>query len=435
MAMSARNNDESVVESPAKALRRILEMPGVHQGPACFDALSAKLVERAGFLYCFTSGFSISAARLALPDTGYISYGEMLDQGQLITQSVSIPVIGDGDNGYGNAMNVKRTVKGYIRAGFAGIILEDQVSPKACGHTQGRKVVSREEAVLRIKAAVDARKESGSDIVIVARTDSRQAVSLSESLRRVRAFADAGADVLFIDALASKDEMEAFCKISPKIPKMANMLEGGGKTPILNPLELEEIGFKLVAYPLSLVGVSIRAMQDALLAIKGGRLPSPGTLPTFGEMKEILGFNSYYEEERKYASAVSQPSIKVGSSINSLQRRVEDDSEKKDQNRQGPVVEVITPEIYRSYDGDGSKDPFSGIWSRRLRVKITGRDGFERLDVRIPAGFLEGLTNIVPALGGINIKELMDDAAGEVGGKLLLDFVDGMGDRIEVFLE
>uniref|UniRef100_A0A9I9DFK5 Isocitrate lyase n=1 Tax=Cucumis melo TaxID=3656 RepID=A0A9I9DFK5_CUCME len=435
MAMSARINDESIVESPAKALRRILEMPGVHQGPACFDALSAKLVERAGFLYCFTSGFSISAARLALPDTGYISYGEMLDQGQLITQSVSIPVIGDGDNGYGNAMNVKRTVKGYIRAGFAGIILEDQVSPKACGHTQGRKVVSREEAVLRIKAAVDARKESGSDIVIVARTDSRQAVSLSESLRRARAFADAGADVLFIDALASKDEMEAFCKISPKVPKMANMLEGGGKTPILSPLELEEMGFKIVAYPLSLVGVSIRAMQDALLAIKGGRLPSPGTLPTFAEMKELLGFNSYYEEERKYASAVSQPSIKVDSSITSLQRKVEDNKEKKGQSPPGPAVEVITPEIVRSYDDDGSRGPFSGIWSRRLRVKITGRDGFERLDVRIPAGFLDGLTNIVPALGGVNIKELMDDAAGEVGGKQLLDFVDGMGDRIEVFLE
>ncbi|MBA0801217.1 hypothetical protein Gohar_011594, partial [Gossypium harknessii] len=150
--------------TPAKALRQILESPGAHQGPACFDGLSAKLVERAGFQYCFTSGFSISAARLGLPDTGFISYGEMVDQGQQITQAVSIPVIGDGDNGYGNAMNVKRTVKGYIRAGFAGIILEDQVSPKACGHTQGRKVVSREEAVMRIKAAVDARKESGSDI-------------------------------------------------------------------------------------------------------------------------------------------------------------------------------------------------------------------------------------------------------------------------------
>ncbi|GLT73857.1 hypothetical protein SLA2020_456880 [Shorea laevis] len=272
--------------SPAKTLRQILDLPGVHQGPACFDALSAKLVQNAGFQYCFTSGFSMSAARLGLPDTGFISYGEMLDQGQQITQAVSIPVIGDGDNGYGNELNVKRTVKGYIRAGFAGIILEDQVSPKACGHTQGRKVLPREEAVMKIKAAVDARKESGSDIVIVARTDSRQAVSLDESLWRSRAFADAGADVLFIDALASKEEMKAFCEVSPLVPKLANMLEGGGKTPILTPFELEDIGYKLVVYPLSLMAVSIRAMQDALTALKGGRLPPPGSMPSFEELRK-----------------------------------------------------------------------------------------------------------------------------------------------------
>nr|XP_023922928.1 uncharacterized protein LOC112034343 isoform X2 [Quercus suber] len=394
-AAAAAERYYGLAESPAKALRRVLELPGLHQGPACFDALSAKLVERAGFQYCFTSGFSISAARLGLPDTGFMSYGEMVDQGQQITQAVSIPVIGDGDTGYGNAMNVKRTVKGYIRAGFAGIILEDQVSPKACGHTQGRKVVSREEAVMRIKAAIDARKESGSDIVIVARTDSRQAVSLDESLWRSRAFADVGADVLFIDALASKEEMKAFCEISPLVPKMANMLEGGGKTPILNPLELEDLGYKLVTYPLSLIGVSIRAMQDSLTAIKGGRIPPPGSMPSFEEIKEILGFNTYYEEEKRYATSSNQPSS---------QR-------------------------------DGSRDPFSQIWSRTLRIKITGRDGFEKLDVRIPAGFLEGITNIVPALGGVNIKELLDDAAEEVGGKLLLDFSDTIGDRIQVFLE
>ncbi|KAF8393931.1 hypothetical protein HHK36_020133 [Tetracentron sinense] len=254
-------------DSPSKALRRILESPGIHQGPACYDALSAKLVENAGFEFCFTSGFSVSAARLGLPDVGLISYGEMVDQGHQITQAVSIPVIGDGDNGYGNAMNVKRTVKGFIKAGFAGIILEDQVSPKACGHTRGRKVVSREEAVMRIKAAIDARKESGSDIIIVARTDSCQAMSFDESLWRSRAFADAGADVLFIDALASKEEMKAFCEICPLLPKMANMLEGGGKTPILNPNELEEIGFKIVSYPLSLIGVSIRAMQVNIFSL------------------------------------------------------------------------------------------------------------------------------------------------------------------------
>ncbi|KAH1200467.1 2,3-dimethylmalate lyase [Glycine max] len=288
-----------------KVLRRLLETPGVHQGPACFDALGAKLIESAGFPYCITSGFSIAASRLALPDTGFISYGEMLEQGQLITQAVSIPVIGDADNGYGNAMNLKRTVKGFIAAGFAGIILEDQIAPKACGHTRGRKVIPREEGVMKIRAAVDARRESGSDIVIVARTDARQAVSLEEALTRCKAYGDAGADVLFIDALASVQEMKALCQLSPHLPKLANMLEGGGKTPILSPQELEDVGYKLAIYPISLIGVCIRAMQDALTAIKGGAVPPPGSMPSFEEIKDIVGFNSYYKEEERYATSTN----------------------------------------------------------------------------------------------------------------------------------
>lgn len=292
--------------SPTKALRRLLQSPGVHRAPGCFDALSAKLVERAGFGFCFVSGFSVTAARLGLPDTGYISYGEMVDQGKHITQAVSIPIIGDGDNGYGNAMNVKRTIKGYIQAGFAGIILEDQVSPKPCGHPCRKIVMSREEAVMRIKAAVDARKETGSDIVIVARTDSRQAVSFDESLGRSRAFADAGADVLFVEELASKEEMRAFCEISPLVPKMAHMLEGGGITPILSPSELQDVGYKIVAYPLSLIGVTVRAIQDSLTAIKGGCVPAPGSMPSFQELKEIVGFDTYYEEEQQYATEAIQ---------------------------------------------------------------------------------------------------------------------------------
>nr|CAB3484307.1 unnamed protein product [Digitaria exilis] len=287
-------------ESPAAALRRILATPGAHQAPCCYDALGARLVERAGFPIGFMGGFCVSAGRLGLPDAGLISYGEMVDQGRLINEAVSIPVIGDGDNGYGNSMNIKRTIKGYINAGFAGIMLEDQVAPKACGHTEGRKVISREEAIMHIKAAVDARNESGSDIVIVARSDARQAISLDEALWRVKAFADAGADVLFIDALASVEEMKAFCAVAPEVPKMANMLEGGGKTPILSPAELEEIGFSLVVYPLSLVGVAMRAMEDALAAIKDGGVPPPSALPSFQQIKDTLGFNRYYKEEKQY---------------------------------------------------------------------------------------------------------------------------------------
>jgi 2-methylisocitrate lyase-like PEP mutase family enzyme len=224
VASSSNDRDGTVAaETRAKALRRLLASPGLHQGPACYDALSAKLVEMAGFSFSFMSGFAVSTVRLAAPDAGLISYGEMVEQGRCITAAVSIPVIGDGDTGYGNALNVKRTVKGYIQAGFAGILLEDQVTPKACGHTPGRQVIPREEAVTKIRAAIDARNESGSDIVIVARTDARQAVSLNEALWRVRAFADAGADVLFIDALASVEEMSSFCRVAPRVPKMVTV--------------------------------------------------------------------------------------------------------------------------------------------------------------------------------------------------------------------
>ncbi|VFQ70412.1 unnamed protein product [Cuscuta campestris] len=438
-AISAFSNSE---DSKAAKLRKILESPGIHLGPACFNALSAKLVERAGFNFGFTTGFGISAAQLGLPDTGLMSYGEMVAVGQEITQAVTIPLIGDGDNGYGNAMNVKRTIKGYIRAGYAGILLEDQVSPKACGHTRGRKVVSREEAVMRIKAAVDARAECGADIVIVARSDSRQAISFEESLWRSRAFADAGADVLFIDALASKEEMKSFCDISPSVLKMANMLEGGGKTPILTPAELEDIGFKIVAYPLSLLAVSIGAMQDALTAIRSGRLPSPGSMPSFEELKEILGFNAYYEEEKRYSISTSQLSSLKGSLSDECDygasHNVENDTEVTElisQRAADEVVEVLTPEVSNPYNGDSSGGSFSRMWSRKLRVKITGRDGSDKLDIRIPAGFLEGITNIVPALVGVNLKDLLENTISEDGGKQLLDFKDTMGDRIQVFLE
>nr|GEZ77975.1 pyruvate/phosphoenolpyruvate kinase [Tanacetum cinerariifolium] len=193
------------------------------------------------------------------------------------------------------------------------------------------------------------------------------------------------------------------------------------------------IGYKIVAYPLSLMGVSIRAMEDALVAIKGGRVPPPGSMPSFDEVKDVLGFNTYYEEEKRYATKSNQFVWQTGSSNPySLQRSGQDDTKQKGQGPTEPIVEVLSPDKYSAGDGN---NPFSGIWSRTLRVKIIGRDGFEKLDVRIPAGFLDGITNIVPALGGVNIKALLDDASFEVGGKLLLDFNDSMGDRIQVFLE
>ncbi|XP_024543214.1 uncharacterized protein LOC9660850 [Selaginella moellendorffii] len=429
-ATAARITSEQGSAAPAKEFRGILASPGLHLGPACHDALSAKLVQNAGFKFTFMSGFGVSASRLACPDTGLISYGEMVDQGRNITAAVSIPVIGDGDAGYGNAMNVKRTVKGYIQAGFAGILLEDQILPKACGHTTGREVVSRQEAIARVKAAVDAREESGEDLVIVARSDARQAVSLEEALWRAEAFADAGADVLFIDALMSKEEMRKFCGRVPAVPKLANMLEGGGKTPLLAPIEIEEIGYKIVAYPLSLLGVSIRAMQDALVALKSGRFPSK--VPAFDEVKDVVGFNRYYDEEKRYFGI--SKSRRTSETANNFSTKEETPFHDK----QSSTVQVITPEVLEEdSDSDWAKKSSNllGIWSRVLRVKITGSSGIVKLDVRIPAGFLDGLAKTIPGVAGINFKEILDNASSPTSGQQLLDIEDKQGDRIQIFFE
>jgi len=280
--------------SRAASLRTLLDAPGIRVMPCCFDALSAKLVEQAGFPLTFMSGFAVAAARLGAPDTGLISYGEMLDQGRNICDAVSIPVIGDGDTGYGNAMNVKRTVEGYARAGFACAMIEDQLAPKRCGHTRGKEVVSREEAAMRIRAAVAAREE-GQDILIMARTDARHGHGLKEAIDRCREFADLGADILFLEAPQTEQEMEEFCRALPG-PKMANMVEQGD-TPVLAPSKLEALGFKIAAYPLTLLSVAIAAMRDALSSLEQG--VTPERLTSFQALRDVVGFDDYDAELAK----------------------------------------------------------------------------------------------------------------------------------------
>jgi 2-methylisocitrate lyase-like PEP mutase family enzyme len=287
---------ESPRPSPARRLRALLEAPGLIVMPCCFDAHSAKLIERAGFPLTFMSGFAVSAARVGLPDTGLISYGEMLDAGRDICVAVRIPVIGDGDTGYGNALNVKRTVAGYASAGFAAVMIEDQLAPKRCGHTRGKRVVDRGEAEARIRAAVDAREE-GADILILARTDARACLGLDEALDRARAFEALGADIIFVEAPESTAELEAVAKATRR-PSLANMLEQGA-TPVLPPKALEEIGFKIAAYPLTLLLAATRAMEGALAALKEGR--APDNLATFAHLREVAGFDAYFEAEGRYA--------------------------------------------------------------------------------------------------------------------------------------
>jgi len=265
--------------------------------PCCFDALSARLIERAGFPLTFMSGFAVSATRLGAPDTGLISYGEMLDQGRDLCAAVEIPVIGDADTGYGNAVNVKRTVRGYAGAGFACAMIEDQVAPKRCGHTRGKEVVSRGEALARVRAAVDAREE-GADILIMARTDARAPLGLDEAIARGRAFAELGADLVFVEAPRSKSEMERVCA-EIDVPLMANLVEDGD-TPLLAPPVLEALGYKIAAYPLTLLSVAAHAIEQALALMAQGQHPSERL--SFEALRERVGFPAYYDEEERYRS-------------------------------------------------------------------------------------------------------------------------------------
>jgi 2-methylisocitrate lyase-like PEP mutase family enzyme len=284
------------MNTPTGTLRQLLNEDKLYVMPCCHDALSARLIERAGFPLTFMSGFTVSATRLALPDTGLISFGEMLAQARTITQAVSIPVIGDGDTGYGNALNIKRTVREYCAAGLACIMIEDQVSPKRCGHTAGKQIVGFDEACARIRAAVDARNE-GADILIMARTDARALAGLEEALRRMRAFHAIGADILFLEAPQSIEEMRLFCREVDGI-KMANMIEQG-VTPVLPSAELQAIGYSLAAYPLTLLQAIVTATEKALADLADGMHPKG--LQGFAHVKEVVGFPEYYDEERRYS--------------------------------------------------------------------------------------------------------------------------------------
>ena len=284
--------------SQTDTLRRLLAEPGLIPMPGVFDAMSARLTERAGFKAAFMSGFMVSASRIGMPDTGLISYAEMADQGRNICDAVGIPVVGDGDTGFGNAINVKRTVGGYAQAGFACVMIEDQLAPKRCGHTQGKQVVSRSEACQRIQAAVDAREE-GADILIMARTDANATDGIEEAIERCREFRRIGVDITFLEAPRDTDEMKRYCD-EVDGPKMANMVEQG-KTPFLSPAELEALGYKIAIWPAALMLAGIEGMRRELARLAGG-VAAEADKATFPELQDLVGFPAYYDAEAKYAA-------------------------------------------------------------------------------------------------------------------------------------
>jgi methylisocitrate lyase len=273
-------------------IHRILNDLGALAFPGVYDTLSAKIAHRAGFPMAFISGYSVAATAIGEPDLGLLTQTEMIDRARRICMSVTIPIIVDADTGYGNPLNVHRTVRELIAAGAAGCFLEDQVWPKKCGHMRGKKVIGREEYVHKVKAAVDARGDR--DFFIVARTDALAAVGLDEAIERVLAARGAGADASFVEAPTSLEHQREIGRRSPA-PNVANMIEGG-KTPVLPLQELAALGFQLVLYPLSGLFTAARAIDSMYRNLKeqGTTTADPERLMSFADFNELIGVDEKY---------------------------------------------------------------------------------------------------------------------------------------------
>ena len=288
---------------PAR-LRELLNTGQTIVAPGAFDPLAARLVEEAGFAAVYMTGFGTSAALLGRPDVGLLTMTEMADSAGRIAACVDIPLIADADTGYGNPVNVIRTVGAYEAAGVAGLHIEDQVAPKKCGHMDGKLVIGADEMAQKVKAAVDARTDP--DFVIIARTDARAVEGLESALDRARRYRDAGADVLFIEALVSEAEIEAAAAVFPDVPLLFNWAEGG-KTPPVRLDRLTELGYRIVIFPIGTLLAATAAMRRILKEIATSGTPASllDELPTFGEFTDFIGLPEVREIEQRYIARES----------------------------------------------------------------------------------------------------------------------------------
>lgn len=288
-----------MVKTNSRLLREMLEKEEALLVPGCYDALSAKILKQAGFPVIYMSGSGVTASVTGKPDVGLLTMTEMVNQARNIVNATDLPLICDADTGYGNAINLIRTVKEYERAGVAGIHIEDQVTPKRCGHFEGKAVISAEEMVKKIEAAIYAREDQ--DFLIIARTDARAVFGLEEVLRRGRLYADAGADVLFVEAPQSAGELETITCAFNDIPLLINMVEGG-KTPIFSFDYLKGLGFKIVLYPTSGVRIVMKVLQEfaAHLREKGDTKGLEGRMVSFEERNRITGLDEIEQLGEKF---------------------------------------------------------------------------------------------------------------------------------------
>lgn len=246
---------------PSRVLRQLLGRGSLAMAPGAADALSARLIEQAGFPLCYFTAAGFSNSQFAFPDVGLVTLSEVADQIRRITEAIAVPLIADGDTGHGNALNVMRTVREFERAGAAGIQLEDQVTPKRCGHFDGKLIVPIEEMRGKLRAAAEARRSD--DFVVIARTDARAVDGFGAAIDRAAAYAEAGADVLFIEAPQSIDELERIPRLLPARPHIVNVTPSG-KTPLLSATRLEQLGYRIAIFPNLALQVAMKAVRDAL---------------------------------------------------------------------------------------------------------------------------------------------------------------------------
>ncbi|HZZ61073.1 MAG TPA: isocitrate lyase/PEP mutase family protein [Roseiarcus sp.] len=278
----------------ARQRDRIIAAPGV------FDMVSLRMAACMGFDALYMTGYGTVASHLGLPDAGLASFSDMVGRIEAMAGMANAPLIADGDTGYGGLLNVRHTVQGYERAGAAAIQLEDQEFPKKCGHTPGRRVVSAEDMVRKIRVAVEARKSP--DFLVIARTDARSSLGLAEALRRGRLYAEAGADILFVESPETETEMIEIGRELGEKPLLANMVEGG-RTPMLVPARLAEIGYALAIYPVAGLLSAAAALETVYRQIRdtGSSLGSGAPLYPFAEMNRLMGFEEVWRFDREHA--------------------------------------------------------------------------------------------------------------------------------------
>jgi 2-methylisocitrate lyase-like PEP mutase family enzyme len=269
--------------------------------PCAHDALTARLIERAGFAAYAIGGYALVGSRHALPDIGLVGFGEMSAGIRDIMAASGLPVMVDTDNGYGDVKNVSHTIEGYEALGVSALFMEDQTAPKRCGHMSGKSVIDAADMAAKIRAAAGARRNP--DTFIIARTDARAVHGLDEALRRGEMYLEAGADGLFIEAPENVEELARIGRTFQGVPQLANIVEGGGQTPVLPPDELYRLGFVMVTYPTTVLFRVARTIEKALADLKTGKAMSDGESVDFSAFKDITGYGDWARIDDQYRPA------------------------------------------------------------------------------------------------------------------------------------